>query len=83
MITGGFDDSCIVASYDAEADAAYVWFVCPNTCDRVERTVECGHGVQLDIDRNGNVLGVELLYPGAAHRARTAASEGGSQALTP
>jgi uncharacterized protein YuzE len=70
-----------VASYDAEADAAYIWLLPKNTSDRIERTVDVGHGVILDLDPNGHVVGIEVLGPSAAHRAREAAGEGGRLAM--
>ena len=53
--------------FDPEADALYV------TVSRAEivRTEEVKPGIILDYDRNGEVVGIEMLY--VARRARAAA----------
>jgi uncharacterized protein YuzE len=76
-----FDETSIVVSYDAEADAAYIWLLPHNASDRIECTVDVDHGVLLDLDPNGHVVGIEVLGPSAAHRAREAASEAGRVAV--
>jgi uncharacterized protein YuzE len=53
-------------TYDAEVDAAYIYFVPEIGSGGVDRTVcvdeqEIGGMVNLDLDPDGRVLGVELL----------------------
>jgi len=45
---------------DTEADAAYVYLVGKRR-RQVARTVECTKSIYLDLDKNGRVIGVELI----------------------
>lgn len=46
--------------YDKEVDAAYIYFEHPIK-GKVKRTVELKENINLDFDKNGKLLGVELL----------------------
>lgn len=43
--------------YDREADAAYIRF----SRDRVEESEEVAEGVVLDYDRDGRIVGMEVM----------------------
>lgn len=49
-------------TYDDEADALYVLLVEERQVG-VERTVELGPRLYVDIDSQGRMVGVEILYP--------------------
>ncbi|OGC07092.1 hypothetical protein A2230_07030 [candidate division WOR-1 bacterium RIFOXYA2_FULL_36_21] len=44
-------------SYDKQADAMYIRF----QEDKVEKTIKIQEGIIIDINSNGNLLGIELL----------------------
>jgi len=45
-------------SYDREADAMYLYW----TERPVERTVEVSNRVKVDLDKEGNLRGIEVLF---------------------
>jgi uncharacterized protein YuzE len=47
-------------SYDPEADAMFIWFG-PEGVKSAE-TAEVAHGIMLDFDDKGEVIGIEILY---------------------
>lgn len=49
-------------TYDQEADALYV-LLAPDPQPAVGKTVELGSQLHVDLDSNGTVVGVEILYP--------------------
>ena len=49
-------------TYDAEADALYV-LLGADPDPTVAKTVELGPELHVDLDRMGQVVGVEILYP--------------------
>ena len=51
-----------VYTYDEEADALYVLLV-PEPDAAIERTVDLGDRLHVDLDANGQLVGVEILYP--------------------
>lgn len=51
-----------VYTYDEEADALYVLLVAEPEA-AVERTVELGERLHVDIDSQGRPVGIEILYP--------------------
>lgn len=51
-----------IYTYDAEADALYVLLVDDESA-LIERTEEIGHALHVDLDADGQVIGVEFLYP--------------------
>jgi hypothetical protein len=46
-------------SYDPEADAMFVWFAPEGT--KSSDTREVAPGILLDLDANGNVIGIEVM----------------------
>lgn len=46
-------------TYDPEADVLYAWFAPDATA--VDHTKEVAPGVMLDLDEDGNVVGIEVL----------------------
>lgn len=53
-------------TYDAEADAVYVYFEAPGQPSKAARTYPCdpievGGMVNLDFDQHGRILGIEVL----------------------
>lgn len=71
------DASQIHVTYDPEADAAYI-ALC-KVDGRVDHTVDAEHGILIDLDDSGHVLGVEIL--GASAALRKAAADGGRLAV--
>jgi uncharacterized protein YuzE len=51
-----------VYTYDAEADVLQVLLV-DEAETIIQRTVELGSTLHVDLDPNGRVVGVEFLYP--------------------
>jgi uncharacterized protein YuzE len=51
-----------VYTYDADADVLYILLVDEATA-AIERTEELAPNVHVDVDAQGRVVGVELLYP--------------------
>jgi uncharacterized protein YuzE len=51
-----------VYTYDAEADVLYVLLADDGEA-AIERTEELGPTLHVDIDADGEVVGVEFLYP--------------------
>jgi uncharacterized protein YuzE len=49
-------------TYDEEADALYV-LLAPEPEAAIERTLELGERLHVDIDSHGRPVGVEILYP--------------------
>lgn len=49
-------------TYDEQADALYILLV-PESEAAIERTVELGERLHLDLGPGGDVVGVEILYP--------------------
>jgi uncharacterized protein YuzE len=49
-------------SYDEEADALYV-LLAPEPEAAIERTLELGERLHVDLDAEGRPVGVEILYP--------------------
>lgn len=49
-------------TYDEEADALYV-LLAPEPEAEVERTIELGERLHVDVDAEGYPVGVEILYP--------------------
>jgi uncharacterized protein YuzE len=49
-------------TYDEEADALYV-LLAPEPDAAIERTLELGERLHVDLDVEGRVVGVEILYP--------------------
>lgn len=49
-------------TYDEEADALYV-LLAPEPEVAIERTVELGDRLHVDLDAQGQPVGVEILYP--------------------
>ncbi|MCA1704394.1 MAG: DUF2283 domain-containing protein [Actinobacteria bacterium] len=49
-------------TYDEQADALYVLLV-PDAEAAIERTVELGERLHVDLGPGGDVVGVEILYP--------------------
>ena len=47
-----------------DLQAAYIYLPGhPATKGCVGKTVEAGHGVLLDLDKNGSLIGIEILFP--------------------
>ncbi len=51
-----------VYTYDEEADAVYVLLV-PESDAAIDSTVELGERLHVDVGADGDLLGVEILYP--------------------
>lgn len=51
-----------VYTYDEEADALYV-LLAPETEIAIDRTVELGERLHVDLDDQGRPVGIEILYP--------------------
>ncbi len=51
-----------VYTYDEEADALYVLLASESEAE-IERTVELGDRLHVDMGGDGNVVGIEILYP--------------------
>lgn len=49
-------------TYDEEADALYILLV-PEPEAAIERTVELGERLHVDLGPDGQPIGVEILYP--------------------
>ncbi|MHB2035996.1 MAG: DUF2283 domain-containing protein [Nitrososphaerales archaeon] len=47
--------------YDPESDAAYVRLF-EHKDDRIRETVEFDEGMQADLDKDGNIIGIEILH---------------------
>jgi uncharacterized protein YuzE len=58
----------IQTTYDPSADAMSVWFAAPGVV--AAATEEAAPGVMLDFDRDGQVIGIEVL--GVRQRMRSA-----------
>jgi uncharacterized protein YuzE len=52
-----------VYTYDADADVLYV-LLAEESEAAIERTEELGPTLHVDLDAQGTVIGVEVLYPG-------------------
>lgn len=52
-----------VYTYDEEADALYVLLASESEAE-IERTVELGDRLHVDLGGDGNPVGIEILYPG-------------------
>lgn len=48
-------------TYDEEADALYVLLAAPEAA--IERTLELGERLHVDLGADGRPVGVEILYP--------------------
>ena len=53
-----------VYTYDSEVDVLYVQFK-EEPDSGIDRTEEIGPSLHVDLDQNGDVIGVEVLYPRA------------------
>lgn len=51
-----------VYTYDEEADALYV-LLAPESDLSIDRTEELGDRLHVDLDANGTLVGIEILYP--------------------
>lgn len=51
-------------SYDKEADAAYVYFVDSIGDGEAVETIELNDNIVLDFDKDGKLLGMEILSAG-------------------
>ena len=51
-----------VYTYDAEADVLYI-LLAEEQEAAIDRTEELGSNLHVDLDHDGNIVGVELLYP--------------------
>lgn len=51
-----------VYTYDTEADALYV-LLTEESQAAIDRTEELGPTLHVDLDPNGEIVGVEFLYP--------------------
>jgi uncharacterized protein YuzE len=51
-----------VYTYDDEADALYVLLV-PESDPEIDKTVELGERLHVDLGRDGAPVGIEILYP--------------------
>ena len=49
-------------TYDEQADALYV-LLAPEPEAAIARTIELGDRLHVDLSPNGEVVGVEILYP--------------------
>lgn len=49
-------------TYDEEADALYV-LLAPESYAAIERTLELGERLHVDLGADGRPVGVEILYP--------------------
>lgn len=49
-------------TYDEEADALYI-LLAPEDDAAIASTVELGETLHVDLDENGGVVGIEILYP--------------------
>ena len=49
-------------TYDEEADALYV-LLAPEPDAAIERTIELGERLHVDVGADGRPVGVEILYP--------------------
>lgn len=49
-------------TYDEEADALYV-LLAPEPDAAIEQTLELGERLHVDVDADGQPVGVEILYP--------------------
>jgi uncharacterized protein YuzE len=49
-------------TYDEEADVLYV-LLAPEPDAAIERTLELGERLHVDVDPDGRPVGVEILYP--------------------
>ncbi len=47
--------------YDAEVDAGYVYFEYPLKDGQVRKTTQVNETISLDLDKNGKLLGIEIL----------------------
>lgn len=47
--------------YDKDVDAAYIYLEDSITEGQAEKTIELGDNIILDFDKNGKLLGVEIL----------------------
>ena len=54
----------MIVSYDSVAEAAYIKL---GQKSRVARTVRVSDDILVDLDRRGQVIGVELLHPRSAN----------------
>jgi uncharacterized protein YuzE len=48
-------------TYDKEVDAAYVYLEYPLKDGQVKKTVEIDENIALDYDKDGKLLGMEIL----------------------
>lgn len=51
-----------IYTYDEEADALYILLVSESEAE-IERTVELGDRLHVDLGSDGNPIGIEILYP--------------------
>ena len=49
-------------TYDEEADALYI-LLAPEPDAEIERTLELGERLHVDVGADGRLVGVEILYP--------------------
>jgi uncharacterized protein YuzE len=47
-------------TFDAEADAVYIYFVKPDTV-KVSYTIEASHNILMDFDSLDRLIGIEIL----------------------
>lgn len=47
--------------YDKEADAAYIYLEGSITDGQAEKTIELNDDIIVDFDKNGKLLGIEIL----------------------
>lgn len=47
--------------YDSEADAAYIYIEYPIREGESKKTIELNENIILDFDKNGKILGMEIL----------------------
>ncbi len=60
--------------YDKEADAAYIYIAPSIKRKEVKKTVEINQDVYLDYDKNGKILGLEILSASKLINKKTIAS---------
>ena len=47
--------------YDKDVDAAYIYLEDPIADGEVDKTIELNENIILDFDKNGKLLGIEIL----------------------
>lgn len=47
--------------YDRDVDAAYIYLEYPIDDNNIKETIELNDNIKLDFDKNGKLVGVEIL----------------------